>query len=150
MGLGDCRIGGWFWRCALRLLRPSSRRLRLFFCSFVGAGIFGRLLGWRGFSDRYDGCLLFVDLAQRNGPSWWFVVTAAGRFMKAEGLESSGEGEKEECRRDEDANIEVDQAHVFEKSMRRRHYSFVHNKMKCDKFSPISRARISLGRLLCA
>ncbi len=62
-----------------------------------------------------------MDLAEDDGPNGWFVAAATGSFVKAEGLESSGEGEKEQGWGDEDAEIEMDQAGVLQKGMRRRH-----------------------------
>ena len=54
--------------------------------------------------------LLFVDLAQSHRPGWWLVVATPSRFMEAESLEGSRKREKEQRGRDEDANVEMDQA----------------------------------------
>ena len=111
-------------------------------CGFFSGSFVGGFVWGRSFSDGNDGGLLFVDLAEGYGPGGWFVAAAAGGFVEAEGLESSGEGEEEKRGGDEDADVEVGQADVFQKSVRRGHCSsFLHKDSKYDKFSPISIAR---------
>lgn len=104
----------------------------------VGGFFCGSVWGWDP-SDRDHRGLLFVDLAEDYGPGGWFVAAATGGFVKAEGLERSGEGKEEQGRGDEDAEIKVDQAEVLQKRVRRRHYVlFLHKETKYDKLSLIS------------
>jgi len=98
------------------------------------------LLWWRELSDRDDGRLFFVDLSQQDRPGRRFVAAASGGFVEAEGLEGSGKRKEEQGWGDEDANVEMGQSGVLQKSVRRGHgYSFLHKEMKYDKFSLILR-----------
>ena len=76
---------------------------------FVGFGF----VRWWELSDWDDGCLLFVDLSESDRPGGWFIAAAAGGFVKAEGLEGSGESEEEQGWGDEDAKVKVYQANVL-------------------------------------
>jgi hypothetical protein len=97
--------------------------------------LFGRLVCgpvWgRELSCGDDRSLLFVDLAEGDGPGGRFVVAAAGGLVKIEGLEGSGKGEEEQGRSDEDAGVEMGQAQVFQELVGRGHDSyFLHKQMK--------------------
>lgn len=84
---------------------------------FVGGGL--ELFGWDG------GGLLFMDLGQGGDPGRGFVGAAFGGLVEAEGLERSGEGKEEECRGDEDAQIEMGVADVMQQVSLGGHLSFV-------------------------
>ena len=86
-----------------------------------------------------------MDLREGDSPGGRFVTAAAGGFVKTEGLERSSESEKQQRRCDENADVEMDQAYRLQKCVRRGHISFVHKKMKYDKFSPISSAASQNG-----
>ena len=82
-------------------------------------------------------CFLWI-WREHDGPGGRFVAAAAGGFVEAEGLEGAGEGEEEQGGSDEDADVEMDQAEIFQERVGRGHViSFLHKEMKYDKFSPI-------------
>jgi hypothetical protein len=58
--------------------------------------------------------LPFVDLGEHDGLGGRFVAAAAGGLVKAESLEGSGKGKKEQGGSNEDAGIEMYQAQVFQ------------------------------------
>lgn len=82
--------------------------------------------GRREFFDWSGRELLFVDLGEGDDPGRGFVGAATGGLVKAEGLERAGEGEEEQRRSDEDAEVEVSVAGVVEKGTLRWHMSFLH------------------------
>jgi hypothetical protein len=69
--------------------------------------------------------LLLVELREGDDPGRWFIAAAACGFVQAEGLERAGEGEEEQRRGDEDAEIEMRKAGVFEEGMCGRHASSI-------------------------
>ena len=91
-----------------------------------------------------------MNLAEHDGPGWRLVAAAAGGLVQAEGLERSGKGEEDQRGGDKDAQIEVDQAGVSQKNVRRRHNSFLHKKIKYDKFGPIFRKVMPRSSCLAA
>ena len=66
-----------------------------------------------------------MDLREQDGPGGRFVTAAARCLVEAEGLECSGEGEEEHSGDDEDADVEMGQAKVFQKSVGRGHGPFL-------------------------
>ena len=113
------RGGGW----GGGLLRALCTGGRLAFALGLALTWVVVLTGWPGIgpgvgrwgpSYRHDGALFLVDLPEGDGPGGRFVAAASGGFVEAEGLECSGEGEEDQGRRDEDAEIEMGQPGGFQ------------------------------------
>jgi len=62
-----------------------------------------------------------VDLTEDDGPGWRFIAAATGSFMEAKGLESPGKSKEDQGRRDEDTEVEMNQAGVLQDGVGRGH-----------------------------
>jgi len=117
---GGC-VGRFCCRGPSWLRRGRGGRERLFLSGGIWGCFVGRFVLRGRLSDRDDTGLLLVDLGEHDGPGGRFVAAATRGFVEAEGLESSRKSEEEQRRGDEDADVEMDQANVFQKGVRRGH-----------------------------
>ena len=65
-----------------------------------------------------------MELTELDQDLGRFIAAAAGGFVKAEGLETTGNRKEDQGGRGEHTDIEVQQANRFQEPVRRGHISF--------------------------
>jgi hypothetical protein len=96
-------------------LRFRDRNVRgLCGCRIRGFVPFGCVCGGARFTHRNHNRLFLMQLRQRDGPGGRLIGAAGGRLVETEGLKRSGESEEEQCRADEDSDVEMEFPEEFE------------------------------------